>query len=218
MRSLLLLSMVLALAARTTAQAVKVKALPILGAQMHSLSVCVPEKDKCQHSRDLGHSFGKTTAEIFAVQGRSVEEGKWYLHSMLRTSDVRFIDHKCFTDSFSHSFKEFYKKFRDDAKRCAAPPVNKPDDCPCCGATIRKYKTTIEQLEKELRMLEQEEKKTIRKYEKRRGTVKPEQAKKPLGLNVNVKVATPLPKVAPKVNAKIGVGKSKVKLGLGLGV
>lgn len=216
MRSLLLLGLTLALAAGIAAQALKVKALPIVGAQMNSLSSCIPSKDKCQHSRDLGHSLGKTTAEIFAIQGRSVEEGKWYLHSVLRSTDVRFIDHKCFTDSFGHSFKEFYKKFKDDAKRCAAPPTNKPDDCPCCGATIRKYKTTIEQLERELRLLEKEEQKTISKQARHSGSHHQERAKKTGGPGLGVKVPKLLSVGLSKAGVKVGLGKGKSKLGLGV--
>jgi len=129
------------------------------------LAQCIPQKDKCPHSKQLGAQLGKTTAEIFAIQGRSMEEARWYVGSVLKASDKYHIDHKCFLEAFKETFVQFYAKFKDEAKRCKSPNEGKPNekDCPCCGAMIRKYRATIDKLKKQLQELEEEEAEEVRK-------------------------------------------------------
>lgn len=119
-------------------------------------NICLSPDQTCIKSHKLGEELGKSSAELYLLQGKDYKDattlGDWQLQDIEQASKTS-RDRQCLQEGYHTSFSRAYHASLSQPKPCK--PLNDTKlTCECCDMMDKQYSILIKQLEDELKAVE----------------------------------------------------------------
>lgn len=115
--------------------------------------ICLSPDQTCQQAHQLGETLGKSSAELYLLQGKDYKQattqGDWQLQDLLYATNSR-RDQQCLADGYHKSFSRQYHASLGKPGPCVKTNTAK---CDCCDVMDKKYEDLIARLEGQLKSI-----------------------------------------------------------------